>query len=607
VGVTATTAAADWARYGWLDVDSNLPDFRIVLGGPEQNDVARELLDRAGAGHAAELARRGRVWVPAEKPLAEVWQPNADLRDLRALPALIVLDGELEALVDDFADARVSAGCPGAVQAGELLTDRTVALLTYGLPGFAVDPSGALHLSLLRSCTGWPSGIWIDPPRRTAPDGSSFQLQHWTHDFHYALVSGEGDWRELRLPSQGQEFNHPLYARLLDPQPGPLPPTRSYLRVHPAREVLLGALKPAGNPVAHGSADHPDPAAGVTVRLLESTGLGRTARLDGALRLRRLQPADLLERPTGGPLEEATAARGVPLAGSAVATLLGVPVPAGPSGAREDGEPSAPSPLGPTAEVAQPVHARYWLHNRGPAPMGYLPVSVGVSPGLLRTDGEPVEISVVLASQLRDAETEGTAAVLAPEGWRVSTGRRPYRLLPGGHLRFPVTLTPPAGVEPGLYFAAARIEYGGQSVEDVATLAVGDQPALHREPDEGFWQRDVTHGTTAAGGRDTGLSVDSLTTAVRVAPGGRAELGVVLTNRTRGEIRGELQVVSPWGTWDAIHEPVRGFTLLPGATRTVRFEVAPPPDAEPARAWALTKVMWFGRCQYAPTVELVVT
>jgi len=38
--------------------------------------------------------------------------------------------------------------------------------------------------------------LWIDPPRRTAPDGSSFQLQHWTHEFHYALVSDPGDWRD---------------------------------------------------------------------------------------------------------------------------------------------------------------------------------------------------------------------------------------------------------------------------------------------------------------------------------------------------------------------------------------------------------------------------
>lgn len=81
---------------------------------------------------------------------------------------------------------------------------------------------------------------------------------------------------------------------------------------------------------------------------------------------------------------------------------------------------------------------------------------------------------------------------------------------------------------------------------------------------------------------------------------------MVLTNRTRGELRGELQVVSPWGSWTALDAPVRGFTLAPGERRTVGFEIAPPPDTDPGAYWAVAKVMWFGRCQYAPTVELVV-
>ena len=37
VGVTATCTRADGPRYGSLDLDSNLPDVRIVLGGPEVN------------------------------------------------------------------------------------------------------------------------------------------------------------------------------------------------------------------------------------------------------------------------------------------------------------------------------------------------------------------------------------------------------------------------------------------------------------------------------------------------------------------------------------------------------------------------------------------
>ncbi|MBB4951435.1 alpha-mannosidase [Kitasatospora gansuensis] len=592
VGVTATTASADWSRYGWLDVDSNLPDFRVLLGGPEVNDATRQLLAEAGEEYAAALKAYGRVWVPAERPLREVWRPDADLRGLRTLPALVVTDPA--ALTEDLADARVTAVCPGEPPASERLTDHTAALLTYGLPGFAVDPGGALHLSLLRSCTGWPSGVWIDPPRRTAPDGSSFQLQHWTHDFCYALVSGDGDWRALALPSQGQEFNHPLLARLAPAQDGPLPARHSWLRVSPEREVRLSTLKPTGNPIAHGSAAATDPGAGITVRLVESTGLGRTAELDGALRLTALHRADLLERPLECP-PEPTSAR-VGLDGSQIVTLAARPVEARSGGA----------PLGPVAEAAQPVHARYWLHNRGPAPMGYLPVSVGLAPGLLRTDGAPVELSAVLASHLVDADLEGTAEILPPDGWQAGPRRRPYRLAAGGHLRFPVTLTPPADAGPGLYFVAVRTEYLGQQIEDVATVALGELPALLPVPGpipDGWPQ---AQGTKAGTGRQTGLTVETDTTTVRVAPGGRARLTLLLGNRTMGEIRGELQAVSPWGSWEIVREPVRGFRVAAGATEQVVFELTPPADLDPGRYWVVAKVMWFGRCQYAPTVELVV-
>ncbi|MGW3039723.1 glycoside hydrolase family 38 N-terminal domain-containing protein [Kitasatospora sp. NPDC001159] len=585
VGVTATTSGADWARYGWLDVDSNLPDFRVVVGGPEDNEAARELIERAGEEYAAALKTHGAVWVPALTPLAEVWRPDADLRDLRALPVLVV--SEVSALVDDLADARITAVCPAPVE--DQLADHTVALLSFGLPGFAVDTTGALHLSLMRSCTGWPSGVWIDPPQRTLPDGASFQLQHWTHEFSYALVGGDGDWRDQTLPARGQEFNHPLYARVAPAQEGPLPPTLSWLRVEPQREVLLGALKPAGNPIAHGSAA-PE-GHDLTVRLIESTGLGQTARLSGALGLDQVRPADLLEHPLGESVDQ------LDLTGSQIATLLAVPAVTAPA----DGP-----VLGPVAEPAQPVHARYWLHNRGPAPLGYLPVSIGASPGLLRTTGEAVTLSVALSSQLRDAAVEGTAVVLPPDGWATSLGSRPYRLEPGGHLRFPVTLTPPSDSEPGLYFAAVRIEHDGQQIEDVVTIAVGDLPDLLPVPGDTPEDWTAAQGTKAVTGRDTGLSVDVSHETVRLTAGGRAALTLRLTNRTRGEVRGELQLVSPWGTWEAINDPVRGFTVPAGSSVTVDFEIAAPESTDPGAYWALAKAMWFGRCQYAPTVALVV-
>ena len=45
-GVTATCSGADHPRYGDLAVDSNLPDARIALGGPDQNAFTAAVLAR---------------------------------------------------------------------------------------------------------------------------------------------------------------------------------------------------------------------------------------------------------------------------------------------------------------------------------------------------------------------------------------------------------------------------------------------------------------------------------------------------------------------------------------------------------------------------------
>lgn len=47
-GVTATCSGADKPRYGHLDVDSNLPDARIALGGPDRNTFTKAVLAEGG-------------------------------------------------------------------------------------------------------------------------------------------------------------------------------------------------------------------------------------------------------------------------------------------------------------------------------------------------------------------------------------------------------------------------------------------------------------------------------------------------------------------------------------------------------------------------------
>ncbi|WP_018349046.1 NEW3 domain-containing protein [Longispora albida] len=566
-GVTATTASADWSRYGWLDVDSNLPDFRIVLGGPAVNPLAAEILGELDPGdHAA-------VWVPAMKPLPEVWQPNADLRDARALPALIVLR-DLDGLIEDLADARVGAVLLG--ENTEPLADATVALLTYGLPGFAVDPAGGMHLSLMRSCTGWPSGVWLDPPKRTAPDGSSFQLQHWTHEFRYALVAGPGDWRASALPARGQEHSAPLLPVLRPAQEGRFGPRESFLRIEPQREVLLQALKPTGNPMAEGLAATVDPARSVTLRLAESTGLGREYTVEG-LGLGEFRSANLLEQDSG-PASST-------LDGFEVATVLGRP-------ASVDGDGPV---LGRQAEIAQPVFSRYWLHNRGPAPLGYAPVTITAG-----RDGDGV--TVTLTNQYQDSAVEGVVTFDVPEGWTVSPAQRVYRIEPDGHTQFTVEVTRD-GDAGSLLFLAARTEHAGQVFEDVVTFSPEPPPVIESIPED--WT--AAQGTQSVTGRDTGLGLGVQASHVVIRPGTTKRIGLMLANTTGSEIRGEIELVSPWGTWEWLPEPIRGFTVPADQSTVVTFDVSVPEDAMPGEYWAMAKVMWFGRCQYAPTIRLEVT
>ena len=99
-GVTATCSSADKPRYGDLEVDSNLPDARIALGGPDENPFTAAVLAEADAAYTDELKRQlyetgsARVFVPAAAPLATTWLPGADLRGVRTLPVLIIAGGD---------------------------------------------------------------------------------------------------------------------------------------------------------------------------------------------------------------------------------------------------------------------------------------------------------------------------------------------------------------------------------------------------------------------------------------------------------------------------------------------------------------------------------
>ena len=579
-GVTATCSTSDAARYGDISVDSNLPDVRISLGGPDENSFTAAVLDGR-----TDLEDAARTWIPAATPLKDVWVPGADLRGVRALPVLVIAGGgsglaaEVAALVAELANSEIVVDQDPTAEL-DAFEARTVAVFNRGVPSFAVDGDGTLHTSLMRSCSGWPSGTWIDPPRRTAPDGSNFQLQHWTHTFDYAVAGGDGDWRDADMPARSAEFNQPLLAVLAEDAPtvGGLPSWGSLLEIQPARRVALGALKVAGNPTAAGSGQPVGAADGIALRLVETHGRATDVVVHSGLRyLDAPQRLDLLEQPIDGD------GAGMTLHGYEIATFgtkLNLP---GVTAANQ-------FTLGAEAEPAQPLYARYWLHNRGPAPLGGLPAVAHLHPHRLAIDaGAPVQLQLTAVSDAVDVALHGKVRLSCPPGWAVEMDELPFVLPPGEFLESVVDVTPPADAEPGLYPVRAELAVTGggipaswrQRVEDVCVISVG--------------QHD-----------DRLLKLVADPEPVEVAAGGRATLSVSVGTDARAGLAVEAHLISPWGTWEWLGPNIIGADLPAHGTVDLRFDVAPPHWVEPGEWWALIRVACAGELVYSPSVKVTV-
>jgi alpha-mannosidase len=649
VGVTATCSLAGGSRYGAIDADSNLPDVRITVGGPDVNGFTAQVLAAAGPGYVQALEARlaagagtARLWVPAARSREDVFGPDADVRGPGDLPVLIVAGtgpGELAAavtaLAQDLADALVDAapespetpespgrdaepdGLGGSQRPVPVpLADRAVAILNRGTPSGVVTSDGTLHMSLMRSCSAWPSGIWIDGDPRKAPDGSSFAWQHWSHTFEYALASGRGDWRTAGFNAAAEDYNHDLITAVTRSGPAGTGSARGgMVSVEPAN-VMVSAVKPRGNPLAAGktralAAAGAQPEAGgdtaVTVRLRETAGTATTARLrlaatgDPRAGISAAWLTDLIEESDGDPLpvQDGAVTVGIPAFGTVTLVVRTS------SAAGAGGRPPAP------AESVQPVYARYWLHGKGPAPAGNLPVAVHFSPTrvALADPGDAATLTLTVGCGAEPAS--GTVELVVPTGITVAAAEDPhaasldYELAPGGYAAWELTVRAAPGTAAGRYFVAARIQDEfGHLIEDTAMVAVGERrwPDPHLPPEESLELLQTDYAAAAAE-----VELEVLTPELRLIPGARGELQVRVTNRLASELHGEAQLVSPFGTWQMLGPWTQGFGAAPQESVTLRFTVSVPETERPgSQWWALVKVMYFGRVRYTETVPVVI-
>jgi hypothetical protein len=194
-----------------------------------------------------------------------------------------------------------------------------------------------------------------------------------------------------------------------------------------------------------------------------------------------------------------------------------------------------------------------------------------------------------------------------PEGFTaVASAPLRYELEPNGFASWDVTVSAPDGRPDGRYFLTARITDGlCQELEDTVLVTIGEAggPDPDLDPVEMFFR---LQSDTMALADEADLEV--LTPAVRLAPGASGELSVRVASRLASQLRGEIQLISPVGTWQETTPWIAPVTVPPGGEATARFAVTVPATAEPGwESWLLVKLMYFGRVRYSEAIPLTVT
>ena len=255
----------------------------------------------------------------------------------------------------------------------------------------------------------------------------------------------------------------------------------------------------------------------------------------------------------------------------------------------------------------QPVYARYWLHGKGPAPAGNLPVAVHLSPERVALNEQTPAVTTRLTVACGPAGATGEVDLAVPDELEVQLDGGPlrYQLGAGQFAAWELTVRARPGTPAGRYFLAARItDPAGQQIEEIAMVAVGEKrwPARDLDAEDAMERMLADYAAAAA---EVELSMETADAELR--PGETGEVVVAVTSHLASELRGEAQLVSPFGTWEILGPSTQAVVLAPSQTARLRFQVTVPATARPgSHWWVLVKLMYYGRVWYTPSIPIII-
>ncbi len=439
-----------------------------------------------------------------------------------------------------------------------------LAILNRGNIAGSVEAEGTMILGLFHSVP------WQAP------------LLNWTHDFperkthifDYSLVPHQGDWRQAQLVRRGYEFNNPLIAMVEKIHAGSLPSQHSFFSSGDAQAVITAIKPKTAGREAFLRNQATDTANGVVLRCYETHGQAGRISIQTSFDLKKAESVNLMER-QAKPLDAMTHGVDIPLPANSIETVLLTL--------------AGQKPAGGATQAAASAFVRYWEHNAGAAPIGYLPVSVrllGAADASPNTAKLVRKIQVAITNDYVDAAVSGKAKIEAPGGVRPIPAEIAYAVPANSEKIYDVFLvTESAALTPG--FVKASIEQEGQILYDVLELNLPVKTFGH-----------------AAKNATPGIKLEWKVTQ------DNDDITITLRNPFNQTVSGEITLIAPSESWGmALVNPIchteftpwqHSFSLPSGGKADYSFKLLRQEDlsAEEITTWAVAKLSYLGYAEY---------
>lgn len=376
-GVSSAVTKDNFRRYGDIKWDSNTVNLRISIGGPEKNSFTKFVLKKIKKSPESDILFLENLKLGLPQDSSVILIMNNEREILRKFTEMIKKSGKI-VLPYKFYNGKK-----------EKVENYGVALINQGTVSGCVYKDKTLTMSLFRSSTGYPAGVWIDTPERKLFDNSCFQVMHWSKKFYYSLYPHRGDFREAKVYKVGYEVNNPLIVKkAIKNNCGRLPSSFSFLKIK-EQNLLLTALKLKGYPFITNKFSNL-----ITMRLYEAEGKKTEFNFSFFKKLLEIKESDILEEKTFKPDFTFKPAE--------TKTFI-----------------LKPDFKNKNRKLQQKgkFYSKYWRYNSGCAPLGFQPVSINF------LDENRIKVANCGISPVR-----GEISLELPSGWKLKNKKLKYNL-----------------------------------------------------------------------------------------------------------------------------------------------------------------------------------